>query len=169
MQILSFQLAALLLLKILAMQPQNISREFVEPVLVPLYLATVPAGFPSPAIDYMEERIDLAKQLAPHPLATFYVRSTGDSMLDAFIPPGSLLIVDKSLTPKNNDIVVAYLDGGFTVKYIELRSDACWLVPANKAKGYAPIRITEDMAMTVWGVVTSVVIETKTIQHVRAR
>ena len=77
-------------------------------VLVPLIDFKIPAGFPSPAMDYIEDRIDLAKQLAPHPLSTYYSYSEGDSILDACIPPNSILVIDKSLTAKSGDIVVAY-------------------------------------------------------------
>jgi len=115
-------------------------------------------------MDYMEERIDLAKELAPHPLSTFYAYCDGDSMVDAFIPPNSILVIDKSLTAKTGDVVVAYLNGGFMVKYIKFTEGKCWLVPANKQKNYKTIEITEDMEMTVWGVVTNVVINTKNIR-----
>ena len=143
---------------------KNISK---ESHLIPLIEGAVPAGFPSPAMDYMEERIDLVKTLSPHPLSTFYVRSTGDSMLDAFIPPGSIMVVDRSITPKSGDIVVVYMEGGYTVKYIDFRGNECWLIPANKSKAYPPIKVTEEMAMIVWGYVSAIVIETKTIAHVR--
>ena len=131
---------------------------------VPLIYFKVPAGFPSPAMDYIEERIDLAKELAPRPLSTFYAYCEGDSMVDAFIPPNSILVIDKSLTAKNGDVVVAYLNGGFMVKYIKFAGGKCWLVPANRQKGYKAVEITEDMEMLVWGVVTNVVINTKNIR-----
>lgn len=135
--------------------------------LIPFIDGKVPAGFPSPAMDYMEERIDLVKILSPHPQSTFYVRSTGDSLLDAFIPPDSILIVDRSITPKSGDIVVVFINGGFTVKYIDFKGKDCWLIPANRAKGYMPLKVTEEMGMIVWGYVTAIVIETKNISHVR--
>src|SRR6478735_12754878 len=78
----------------------------------------VQAGFPSPAMDYMEERIDLNKEFIKHPLATFIVECTGDSMINAFIPPKARLIVDRSVSAKNGDIVLAVLNGEFTVKYL---------------------------------------------------
>lgn len=133
-------------------------------VYIPLVDLPVPAGFPSPAMDYMEERIDLATQLAPHPLSTFYVFSEGDSMLDAHIPPNSILVVDKSLTAKSGDIVIAHINGGFTVKYIVFEGAKCLLVPANKKKQYPVVEVTEDMEMIVWGVVTNIVIPSKNIR-----
>ncbi|MES2778046.1 MAG: translesion error-prone DNA polymerase V autoproteolytic subunit [Bacteroidota bacterium] len=132
--------------------------------LIPFFGSIVPAGFPSPAMDYIEERIDLTAQLAPHPLSTFYCFCEGDSMLDACIPPKAILVVDKSLTAKTGDIVVAYLQGGFTVKYIRFEDKKCYLVPANRKKKYPVIEVTEEMEMIVWGVVTNVVIDTKNIR-----
>ena len=135
-----------------------------EATFVPLIGSKVSAGFPSPAMDYMEERIDLSQQLAPHPLSTFYSYSEGDSMIDACIPPGSILVVDKSLTANSGDIVVAYLNGGYTVKYIKFDNGKCFLIPANKKKKYAITEVTEEMEMIIWGVVTNVVINTKNIR-----
>jgi DNA polymerase V len=132
--------------------------------LIPLLDFKIPAGFPSPAMDYIEDRIDLTQQLAPHPLSTYYSYCEGDSMLDACIPPNSILVIDKSLTAKSGDIVVAYLNGGYTVKYIKFEDGKCFLIPANKKKKYPVIEVTEEMEMIVWGVVTNVVIDTK---HIR--
>lgn len=132
--------------------------------LIPVIGFRVPAGFPSPAMDYMEERIDLTKQLAPHPLSTFYCYCEGDSMIDACIPPNAILVVDKSLTAKSGDIVVAFLNGGYTVKYIRFENAKCYLIPANKKKKYPVVEVTEEMEMLVWGVVTNVVIDTKNIR-----
>lgn len=96
------------------------------------YNFRAPAGFPSPAMDYLEERIDLNKVFIKHPLSTFLIDCTGSSMIDAFIPPKAKLIVDRSLTAKNGDIVFAVLNGEFTVKYFKKSADKCWLSPANK-------------------------------------
>ncbi|MEJ7672703.1 MAG: S24 family peptidase [Chitinophagaceae bacterium] len=79
----------------------------------------VPAGFPSPAADYSEERIDLNKTLIKHPLSTFLIECEGTSMVNAFIPPKAKLLIDRSITPKNGDIVLAVLNGEFTVKYLK--------------------------------------------------
>src|ERR1700704_6436324 len=95
------------------------------------YEVAIQAGFPSPAMDCIEERIDLNKIFMPHPLSTFIVECRGDSMINAFIPPKAKLIVDRSLTPKNGDIVLAVINGEFTVKYLKKNDYKCWLVPAN--------------------------------------
>ncbi len=131
---------------------------------IPLINYRVPAGFPSPALDYMEERIDLAKVLAPHPLSTFYAHCEGDSMIDACIPPNAILVIDRSVTAKSGDVVVAFVDGGYTVKYIKFEKGKCLLIPANKKKKYPVIEVTEEMEMMVWGVVINVVINTKDIR-----
>ena len=133
-------------------------------VYLPLMNFKMPAGFPSPAMDYLEDRISLANLLAPHPYSTFLFYCEGNSMIDACIPPGALLVVDKSVTPATGDIVIAYLNGQFTVKYIKFNEAKCFLVPANRKKNYPTIEVTEEMEMTVWGKVTNVIIDTKFIR-----
>jgi len=125
-------------------------------VLLPYYQIAVKAGFPSPANDYTEERIDLNKEFIKHPLSTFIVSCEGDSMKDAFIPPKAKLIIDRSITPKNGDIVLAVINGEFTVKYLKKNDYKCWLIPANRK--YREIEITPEMDMQVWGVVIFVII-----------
>src|ERR1041384_3470914 len=93
--------------------------------------AKVPAGFPSPALDYMEERVSLDKLYIKDPLCTFLVDCEGDSMINAFIPPKARLVVDRSIMPKNGDIVLAELNGEFTVKFFKKTAFKCWLIPAN--------------------------------------
>ena len=127
------------------------------------FATPVQAGFPSPALDYMEERIDLNKVFIPHPLATFIVECTGDSMINAFIPPKAKLIVDRSLSPKNGDIILAELNGEFTVKFLKKNDFRCWLVPANRK--YREIEIKGEMTLNVWGVVTAVITETKDVRQ----
>jgi DNA polymerase V len=107
----------------------------------------VQAGFPSPAMDYMQERIDLNKEFVPHPLSTFIIESTGYSMINAFIPPKARLIVDRSITPRNGDIVLAVINGEFTVKFLKKNNHKCWLVPANSK--FQEIEITPEMDMQV--------------------
>lgn len=124
---------------------------------IPFITAPVRAGFPSPAMDYLEERIDLNKELIPHPLATFLIESAGDSMINAFIPPGAKLLVDRSVQPKNGDIVLAVIHGEFTVKFLKKNEFKCTLVAANRK--YPDIEITPEMEMQVWGVVTAIIIE----------
>ncbi len=116
----------------------------------------VPTGFPSPAMDYIEKRIDLNEVLIKHPLSTFLCESEGLSMIQAFIPPKAKLIIDKSIQPKNGDIVLASLNGEFTVKYLKKNEFKCWLCPANPK--FKDIEITEEMNMQVFGVVTAIII-----------
>ncbi len=113
----------------------------------------VHAGFPSPAQD-CTETIDLNKELISHPATTFYARAVGDSMVDKGISDGDLLIVDKSLTPQEGNVVVAYLDGEFTLKTLHYddRGSGAWLVPENAS--YPAIRVTADNDCVIWGVVT---------------
>lgn len=115
---------------------------------------SVHAGFPSPAADYAGERINLVRELTPHPDTTFYARVSGDSMLDAGIFDGDILVIDKSLIPQNGNIVVAAIDGEFTLK--EFRTDpdnnGAWLIPHNKR--FSPIHVTEQNTFIIWGVVT---------------
>ena len=121
----------------------------------PLLLAPVSAGFPSPAEDYIEGRLDLNKHLIKHPAATFFVRVAGDSMTGAGIHPGDILVVDRSLEPRDASVVIAVLDGELTVKRISRRAGRLYLVPDNSL--YQPLEILEGMEFEVWGVVTSVI------------
>jgi DNA polymerase V len=122
---------------------------------LPVYLERVPAGFPSPAGDYMEGKLDLNQHLVKHPAATFFVRVTGDSMIGKGIHSGDLLIVDKSLDPKDGSIVIAALDGELTVKQLEKRNGKFRLLPANK--NYEPLEVSERQSFEIWGVVTNVI------------
>ncbi len=114
----------------------------------------VKAGFPSPAQDYMTDSIDLNRELIRHPATTFYARASGDSMKDCGIDDGDLLVIDKSLEPQDGDIVVAFIDGEFTLKTVRFddKDNCIWLVPANKE--YSPIKITEENNFLIWGVLT---------------
>ena len=116
----------------------------------PLLGVKVPAGFPSPADDYIEERINLNDYIVTHPSATFYYRAEGSSMIDAGIFDGDLLVVDNSLTPRNNDIVVAIIDGERTLKQIKISNGKICLSPKNAS--FKPIEITESMNITICGV-----------------
>jgi DNA polymerase V len=115
----------------------------------------IKAGFPSPAQDYMDASIDLNRELIKHPASTFFGRVSGDSMLDAGLEDGDILIIDKSLDPVDGDIAVCYIDGEFTVKYIRKDEghDFLWLFPANP--DYRPVRITEENDFLIWGIVTA--------------
>ena len=112
------------------------------------------AGFPSPAQDSMTESIDLNRELVRHPATTFYARAVGDSMKDCGIDDGDLLVIDKAIDPQEGDIVVAYIDGEFTLNRVKFdtKGDCLWLMPANK--DYPPIKVTEDNNFIVWGVLT---------------
>lgn len=110
------------------------------------------AGFPSPAQDYMEQAIDLNKELIKHPSSTFYGRVVGDSMKDEGIEEGDILVIDKSLELIEGDLAVCYVDGGFTVKRVSIEKDTVWLVPSNPA--YPKIKVTADNDFLVWGIVT---------------
>ncbi|HYP02495.1 MAG TPA: translesion error-prone DNA polymerase V autoproteolytic subunit [Pyrinomonadaceae bacterium] len=121
----------------------------------PLFLASVSAGFPSPAEDYIEGRLDLNRHLIKHPAATFFVRVAGDSMIGAGIHPGDILVVDRALEPQDSNVVIAVVDGVLTVKRISQRHGKLFLVPDNQA--YQPLEILEEMEFEVWGVATSVI------------
>lgn len=120
---------------------------------VPLVLGTIRAGFPSPAEDYIERKIDLQEELVHHPASTFFVRVEGDSMRDAGIHPGDLLVVDRSLTPKKGDVVLAIVESEFTVKYFIPSSRGVVLRPANDQYQDICIQATDDFE--IWGVVTN--------------
>lgn len=122
---------------------------------LPIFLGRLPAGFPSPADDYLEGKLDITKHLVKHPAATFYVRVSGDSMLGAGIHSGDLLVVDRSLEPKNGNVIVAALDGDLTVKRLYQRDGIIRLLPENQK--YQPIEIQEGQSFEIWGVVTNVI------------
>jgi len=133
-------------------KPSLYDRCSEKPMTVPLVEATVSAGFPSPADDYVETRLDLNKELITNESATFYARVRGDSMKLAGISDGDLLIIDKSKTPKNGSIVVCLVDGDFTVKRLKKMNNKFILMPENQR--YRPIEIKPEDSVTVWGVVT---------------
>ena len=122
---------------------------------VPWYGDLIKAGFPSPAADYREDVLDFNSYLVINPAASFTVRVEGDSMEDEGIRSGDLLIVDRSIPPRDNMIVVAVLYGEFTVKRLVRREGRLWLCPGNPS--YDPVRIELDMEFQVWGVVTYVI------------
>ena len=126
---------------------------------LPLYEFPVSAGFPSPADDYVDKHIDLNEYIIKHPAATFFVRVKGNSMQDSGISDGDLIVVDRALVPNNNTIVVAFLDGEFTLKRVRVKERELYLVPENSS--YEPIKVTEDMDFQVWGVVTYCIKEIK--------
>ena len=122
---------------------------------LPVFLGRLPAGFPSPADDYIEGKLDLNRHLIKHPAATFFVRVTGDSMTGVGIHSGDLLIVDRSLEAVDGKVVVAALDGELTVKRLNRRDQTVRLLSANT--NYQPIEIQAQQSFEVWGVVTNVI------------
>ena len=122
---------------------------------LPVFLGRLPAGFPSPADDYIEGKLDLNRHLIKHPAATFFVRVTGDSMIGAGIHSGDLLVVDRSLDAVDGNVIVAALDGELTVKRLFRQGEILRLLPANVA--YEPIEILTQQSFEIFGVVTNVI------------
>ena len=147
-----------------ATKPVRIPESMIDDVLgfvaskgykLPLYACKVQAGFPSPADDYMEGKLDLNEHLVQHPTATFFVRATGESMLGAGIHPGDILVVDRSLEAKSGKIIIAAVDGELTVKRLKKTANGMCLMPENKA--FKPLPISDDNDVVIWGVVTNVI------------
>ena len=122
---------------------------------LPMYKSEIKAGFPSPASDYIESTLDLNKFLIKHPSATFFVRVEGDSMIDAGIHSGDILIVDRAVQAEKQKIVIAAVNGELTVKRIWYDGDRLFLQSGNI--NFSPIEITPDMDFHIWGVVTYVI------------
>ncbi|MGI2121516.1 translesion error-prone DNA polymerase V autoproteolytic subunit [Shewanella baltica] len=119
-----------------------------------LFSSLIAAGFPSPAQDYVEQTLDLNELCIKHPAATFFVKVQGDSMIDAGIFSGDILVVDRSLQPAHGDTVVAAVNGEFTVKQLQLRP-VVQLLPRNAL--FSPIVINDESELNIFGVVTNVV------------
>lgn len=122
---------------------------------LPVVNGGISAGFPSPALDFVDISIDLNKHLIKHPSATFYGRVKGHSLKNAGIDDGDLLIIDRSLEPANGKIAVCYIDGEFTAKRIKVKKNEIWLMPENE--NYSPIKVDKDDDFLVWGIVTHVI------------
>ena len=129
--------------------------DFESDRLIPYVNEGVSAGFPSPAADFMETNIDLNKELSENPLATYYIKVKGNSMIDAGINDKDVLVVDRSLEPQNNRIAICCIDGEFTVKRIQVEKDCLYLMPENP--NYEPIKVTEENQLIIWGMVTYVI------------
>ena len=127
----------------------------IYPMFLTFYKEAVECGFPSPARDFTEGTIDLNEELIPRPNSTFIVRARGDSMIGSGIYPGDLLIVDRSLSPRNGSIIIAVLDGELSVKGLELNNDQVTLSSSNP--NYSDVIVSEEMDFTIWGVCTNVV------------
>lgn len=122
---------------------------------LPIYLTSVQAGFPSPAEDFLDRTLDLNELLIAHPAATFFVRVAGDSMRNAGISSGDILVVDRALQAADNKIVIAIVNGEFTVKRLKIREGKISLAPENPA--YPILEMKEGNDFQVWGVVTYVI------------
>tara|TARA_B100002052_G_scaffold168725_1_gene153570 strand:- start:642 stop:1079 length:438 start_codon:yes stop_codon:yes gene_type:complete len=117
-----------------------------------LYSNPVSAGFPSPAEDHLDSSLDLNEYLIKHPSATFYIYAKGHSMNDVGIYDGDVMIVDRALEAKSKDIIIAVINGEFTVKRIYIKNNSIYLVPENKT--FKSILVEDDMDFQIWGVVT---------------
>jgi DNA polymerase V len=146
-----------------ATKPMRIPESMADDVLtfvtskgykLPFYACHVQAGFPSPADDYIEKKLDLNQHLIKHPSATFFVKASGESMINAGIHPGDILVVDRSLEAKHGKIVIAAIDGELTVKRLQRSEKGTFLFPENDA--FKPIELTETNNVVIWGVVTNV-------------
>lgn len=139
--------------------PDNLSpvalADHPQPFKVPLFSHTVRAGFPSPADDYVADRLDLNDHLMPRKEASFLLRAKGDSMVGAGIFDGDLLVVDRSITPTNGCIVIATVDGQFTVKRLEKKRGSIRLLAENDQ--FPPITLKDEQELQVWGVVTNTI------------
>lgn len=129
--------------------------EIFSVIPLPIFQENIPAGFPSPAEDYIENRLDLNELVIKHPASTFFVRVQGSSMEGSGIFSGDILVVDRSLEASNNKIIVAIVNGEFTVKRLMIGTEGVRLVPTNLA--YPTIKIHSDTDFQVWGVVTYVI------------
>ncbi len=132
-----------------ATKSDNIKRE------IPLFLSSVCAGFPSPADDYLDKKLDLHEYLIKNEAATFFLRACGNSMINASINDGDLLIVDRSHEALHRRIVIAVVNGELTVKRLIKRNNRIFLAPENP--DYPEIDITEHEYIHIWGVVTNVI------------
>ena len=115
----------------------------------------ISAGFPSPADDFKEIRISLDKELVKNKESTFYARVSGNSMVNAGIDDGDLLVIDRGIRPENNKIAICFIDGEFTVKRIIKEQDHLYLKPENK--NYTKIKIEKENELVIWGIVTYVI------------
>lgn len=138
------------------------SLQSVQPLGQPLTNQRIPmansrgsAGFPSPADDYVEQHLDLNEKLIRHPSATFLMKVEGDSMVNAGIQDGDLLIVDRAIPPAPGKIVIAAVNGELTVKRLMLHQSGYWLQPENP--DYRPIRLDDSNDCFVWGVVSHII------------
>ncbi len=122
---------------------------------LPLSDVGVTAGFPSPADDFMDLKLDLNRELIRNPASTFYARVSGVSRVDEGIDDGDLLVIDRSIEPTDGCLAVCYIDGEFTLKRFAYKGDYGYLVPANSK--FKPIKVTAENDFMIWGVVSHLV------------
>ena len=122
---------------------------------LPFITSGIKAGFPSPAADFDETRISLDKALVKNPHTTFYAKANGQSMKGAGIDDGDIMVIDRSIEPRNNKIAVCLIDGEFTVKRIKKTKEELLLMPENN--DFQPIKINENNQLVIWGIVTYVI------------
>ncbi len=137
------------------MQVQIISPANDTDCVVPVLCDAISAGFPSPALDFEDLKIDLNRHVVRRPASTFFGRVTGNSMRGAGIEDGDLLVIDKSIAPRHGHIAVCFINGEFTLKRYQRYGAETWLVPENEE--FQPIRLIEGDELQVWGVVTFVI------------
>lgn len=125
--------------------------DFSTELELPYVDVGISAGFPSPADDFIELTIDLNRELIKHKDSTFFAKVKGDSMKNAGIFDGDLLIIDKSLEPQDGKIAICQIDGDFTVKRIKKENGVVWLIAENE--DYKPIKVTEENELMIWGIV----------------
>jgi DNA polymerase V len=149
-------------MKVINIDPNGKFQFFIPEVSteleIPFISGGISAGFPSPAQDFMGEKIDLNRILVKHPSETFYAKVKGNSMKDVGIHDGDTLVIDRSLAPEDGKIFVCFIDGEFTVKrvQIEKKTKTIWLVAENEA--YQPIKVTEENeSFLIWGRVIHVI------------
>ena len=132
-------------------------RDFKKSLIpVPYLLSRISAGFPSPADDYIENNLSLSELLIRNHLSTFLMKTSGDSMMDVGINDGDILVVDRSIEPKNRDIVIAILEGNLTVKRLLFKTKGS-VVLKSENTAYKDIKIPESADLEIWGVVTSAI------------
>jgi DNA polymerase V len=121
----------------------------------PFISGGIKAGFPSPAADFDETKISLDNVLVKNREATFYAKASGNSMIGAGIDDGDIMVIDRSLEPRDGKIAICFVDGEFTVKRIKIKKDGIYLMPENSA--FEPIKVTENNELIIWGIVTYVI------------
>lgn len=129
--------------------------DYTTKLELPLVSGKVSAGFPSPAEDYLEMKLDIVKHMIKHPAATFFVRVTGSSMIKAGIQDGDLLVVDRSLQPTNNSVAICLINGEFTVKRLQKSGKKLFLQPENP--DFKPLEVADGSEFEVWGIVSYVI------------